>query len=843
MLAEQRRTIRDLYDDADARRRRGSPTTARTSRASSPRRATPRAVSAARAHALRRAVPALPDLPARAAPDDARCSARRPTARRPALRNLRGSARRADAASSTTLGPFSEASRPGVPHARPTAARAAGRRSTRRAAARSAELARRRRAAARGREQPRDHARAPRRPASSRSRRTRARRAAARATPASRRSCATSSASRRRPTSSTPTATCSRSRRSSTTRARRTPTPQPPRTRRTQYCRAILGPSQPGIDQPDPTATPTARKARKRRRRRDAATPRPRRPAAPRRPTPGAEHAHARPELPAAARPTARRRAGQPTQPLLDYLLGHDARTAQSIIANPVLVGAVTLLVVIVAVFLAYNANNGLPFVPTHAAQGRRSPTARTCCPATRSARAATASASSTTCGRCGCRTATVGAEVDAEDRQGRRRRSRSTRRVDLGRARCSASSTSSSRAARASETFADGDTLPASPGALPGRARRVLQHLRRAHARRGSQRNLHGLRRRVRRARRVAEPRRSRRRRASCAHLEPVMRVAGATATRSSGASSSELGDAARDRRAGRRPLRARASPPAPTRSRRGRATPTALQRDDRASRRRRMDAGIRSFRVQRPFLRDFARLLGRARARRARAAAHAAADHAGARRPASRCCARSPEVNDELRETLDSLRRPDGATRHRHRAARPRPTRRTILNPLVRFVGPYITVCNYFNYALTHVGEHLTEPDPTGSSQRTLLNQAPRTRQPDRPARRRRLGAARARPTASRCSAARRSTCTPTTTRRRSTAQGNADCESGQRGYIAARSTRYGDARRQDRRRPAHAGQPGPDVHRPPARARGPDVHARARDRAARCPPELDP
>src|SRR5438045_9197254 len=40
-------------------------------------------------------------------------------------------------------------------------------------------------------------------------------------------------------------------------------------------------------------------------------------------------------------------------------------RPSASIVANPVLVGAVTTLVVIVAVFLAYNANNGLPFVPT----------------------------------------------------------------------------------------------------------------------------------------------------------------------------------------------------------------------------------------------------------------------------------------------------------------------------------------------------------------------------------------------------------------------------------------------------------------------------------------------
>ena len=37
----------------------------------------------------------------------------------------------------------------------------------------------------------------------------------------------------------------------------------------------------------------------------------------------------------------------------------------RGVIANPILIGAVTVLVAIVAVFLAYNANNGLPFVPT----------------------------------------------------------------------------------------------------------------------------------------------------------------------------------------------------------------------------------------------------------------------------------------------------------------------------------------------------------------------------------------------------------------------------------------------------------------------------------------------
>src|SRR5919108_4102045 len=37
-----------------------------------------------------------------------------------------------------------------------------------------------------------------------------------------------------------------------------------------------------------------------------------------------------------------------------------------AIASSPTMVGAVTTLIVILAVFLAYNANNGLPFVPTY---------------------------------------------------------------------------------------------------------------------------------------------------------------------------------------------------------------------------------------------------------------------------------------------------------------------------------------------------------------------------------------------------------------------------------------------------------------------------------------------
>jgi ABC-type transporter Mla subunit MlaD len=40
-------------------------------------------------------------------------------------------------------------------------------------------------------------------------------------------------------------------------------------------------------------------------------------------------------------------------------------KSSASVAANPILIGAVTTVVIVVAVFLAYNANKGLPFVPT----------------------------------------------------------------------------------------------------------------------------------------------------------------------------------------------------------------------------------------------------------------------------------------------------------------------------------------------------------------------------------------------------------------------------------------------------------------------------------------------
>ena len=104
------------------------------------------------------------------------------------------------------------------------------------------------------------------------------------------------------------------------------------------------------------------------------ATPQPRRDEA------GADGGATPAPTPAAApraAPPRRRRADDATRarPLLDYLFGKDGEVSgrgASIAGNPVLIGAATVLVVIVAVFLSYNANQGLPFVPDLPAQGSR---------------------------------------------------------------------------------------------------------------------------------------------------------------------------------------------------------------------------------------------------------------------------------------------------------------------------------------------------------------------------------------------------------------------------------------------------------------------------------------
>ena len=114
------------------------------------------------------------------------------------------------------------------------------------------------------------------------------------------------------------------------------------------------------------------RAARRRRAAAPAARRRPRPRTEPRRPDARRRHprrARRRRSRPPPKAVQRRHRGQQPTRAQTSSSTtswAHEtARLTASIVANPVLVGAVTTLVVVVAVFLAYNANNGLPFVPT----------------------------------------------------------------------------------------------------------------------------------------------------------------------------------------------------------------------------------------------------------------------------------------------------------------------------------------------------------------------------------------------------------------------------------------------------------------------------------------------
>jgi ABC-type transporter Mla subunit MlaD len=133
-------------------------------------------------------------------------------------------------------------------------------------------------------------------------------------------------------------------------------------------------------------------------------------------------------------------------------------------------------------------------------------------------------------------------------------------------------------------------------------------------------------------------------------------------------------------------------------------------------------MDAAISSFRVQQPFLDHLTTfsndLSGATHELRGALPPLNAAVKVGT--PVQQ---RMPALNDELRKTLDTVR--DVAEEPGTNAAlRGLTATVTSLNPQMRFYGPYVTVCNSWNYFWTYIAEHFSEPDTTGSAQRALLN-----------------------------------------------------------------------------------------------------------------------
>ena len=374
----------------------------------------------------------------------------------------------------------------------------------------------------------------------------------------------------------------------------------------------------------------------------------------------------------------------------------------------------------------------------------------------------------------------------------------------------------------KSKETFEDGETMPRRPGRRTRSSSTTSTASSTEKTRDVGPDEPRGLRQRALAAAACRSTRRSRRCRASSTHLDAGRARRSPTTDEpraaSSASSATPRGSSARSPTATRTSSR-----PAPTRSRRGRASPTACARRSATTRRRWRSASApsacsgRSCATSRAFSRS---LRARDRGHAGRAAAdHGRAEdrHPGARRSSRSTtrtsAARSPRSRSSCATTARSTRcaasRGSSTSSTRSSASSGR-TSRSATTSTTRW---------------SNVGEHLTEPDPTGGSQRTLLNQPSRTQDPRAPS----IGSIGAKTPSNG-----EPTISGAPMNLHSNVYGAAVNARRQR-RLRVRPARLPreahDLQQrpepQDRHRPAHPGQPGPDVHRPPARARGPDVH----------------
>jgi virulence factor Mce-like protein len=383
--------------------------------------------------------------------------------------------------------------------------------------------------------------------------------------------------------------------------------------------------------------------------------------------------------------------------------------------SNPVLVGTVTVLVTTVAVFLAYNANNGLPFVPTETVKVRVANGANLIKGnEVRSGGSRVGVVSDMRPVR--LPDGTTGAELTLElDKSHgavpkdstvriRPRSALGVKYVELTRG-------------RSHETFRNGDVMPPTQASYSTELDEVYKMFD-AKTRRASQENLRGFGDAF--AGRGGDVGRTLEELPPLMEsLQPVMHTLGAPESDLRGFVR-ELSDAARIVAPVSEQNAALFTAAADTFEALGR-DPQALK-DLIGKSPSTLDTAVASFEVQQPFLDDvtaFSKDL-------------AGATHVlrGALPPLNRAVEvgtpvqeRVPALNDEVRKTL-------GTVRHlaeqpgTNAALRGLTATVTTLNPQLRFYGPYVTVCNSWNYFWTYLAEHFSEPDTTGSAQRALVN-----------------------------------------------------------------------------------------------------------------------
>ena len=125
----------------------------------------------------------------------------------------------------------------------------------------------------------------------------------------------------------------------------------------------------------------------------------------------------------------------------------------------------------------------------------------------------------------------------------------------------------------------------------------------------------------------------------------------------------------------------------------------------------------------MQQPFLVDFASL-GRSLTPASAELRAALPDINPAIEVGTRTLRRTPALNSRLRGVMVALRSLAIAP-GTNLALNALTATVDTLNPMVRYLGPYQTVCDYWNYWWTYLSEHLSEATSFGFAQRALLNQ----------------------------------------------------------------------------------------------------------------------
>ena len=131
-------------------------------------------------------------------------------------------------------------------------------------------------------------------------------------------------------------------------------------------------------------------------------------------------------------------------------------------------------------------------------------------------------------------------------------------------------------------------------------------------------------------------------------------------------------------------------------------------------------LETGIRSLRVQRPFLADSERLFAELEPV-ARQLEESLPDVADAIETGTPVLTKAPQLYDNTKTVLAALR-DLAANPNTLLALKDLTNTVKVVEPLITYVAPYQTVCNYWNYYWTAIGEHVSEPVRGGTIQRTV-------------------------------------------------------------------------------------------------------------------------